>query len=1154
MAEGYSWYPDQQSALDAGGDLVLSASAGTGKTTILVQKFVRALFGLIEEAGSDRPEEIGGRTLGRMAAITFTELAAAQLKGEIGNQLARRYGERREPNIIKLLRELDCAYIGTIHSFCSRILRDNFLEAGVSPVFGILSEEDAAEIQEEAVTEALEELLAAGDPSPLRELAACLGFGKIKQEILRLAGFLRTDGIGEIEADKLIDQRRKSWRQDTRQALDKLKKILDLMNGFLTEANSGRLAGIRSSKTTLVAEETIAKSLQNFAPIFKQPERLLEKGSAELLEGLPTGKLTTKGFEAFNELLEKLKEIFEKKSSGYNGILWNLAGIEGDVPLMRCLYNATQLYLDKYSKRKRLAECLDFDDLLLFARDLLRDEAVRERYRRQFVHIFVDEFQDVNPLQREIVDLLYQAGEGRSLVVVGDGKQSIYRFRGADILSFADFERKILNEGGSALDLSTNFRSHPALIRTFNKLFTPLFESGRAENPFQMEPGEMEPFRRGDETEQRVEWVRTESPEVKMEAELTALSVLRLLGRPADSTVSGEINLGFGDIAVLLTTTSDLAAYEDALRKYSIPYMVRGGKGFYRQREIWDVASYLKMLWFPEDRFSLTAVLRSPLCLLSDETLFRLAEAEALDGAALFDVGMPFDPLEDEGERFEILRGLVRRHRDNLDRLSSAEIIEELLGATGYEAVLLSRPGGDQSAANLRKLIETARSFESRGVASGLEFTLDVCDRLFKKDEEPQATIIGGEERFVQVLTVHKSKGLQFPAVVIPQLRHGGKREVGPILYDSHSGLGVRRYDQSTGKPSSTASWRYVSESVRVQDEAERLRLLYVAMTRAKEYVILISRGEKKRRGSYVKSWKERLLELLPDDQSAAAAGICILQETDISGTQPRDLSVAGRHPEVLSLQPVFYEDSQTAEAAEKFVRAAFDREPIAVTSLSCGVSDLLGLLLGDVQEDVFDKETEIYEQESGFETVVESPPSSPLDIGSAVHKVLEKLDYRQAPAAAAVTEKLRTLGLGGEAGPAAAAIAGWLGSSEAGQLRDAVRLWREAPFTAVLEQDGHKLFLSGIIDLLAEAADGGLWLLDYKYSRPGHTQRHNLQLRLYALCLGKAFGRRIKRASIVYLGGPEVTDIDIDEADLLRLEETCVRQALLKWGQGRPV
>jgi len=1164
MSPLFEWKPDQLAALKAGGDLVLTASAGTGKTTILVAKYIRELFKIIRDTPQEELERPGGSPLNRMAAITFTELAAAQLKQEIRLKLsAVMFGDDREIEqvfpgerevgvlqdfrrdyIASLIRELDACYIGTIHSFCGRILRENFIEAGLSPAFGILAEETsgrADELQLEAANEALQAALAADEY--LRALAARIGYSTLRSELIYLADRLRTDGYSRIDVDSFCAEQRVRWIDEGGKAL--------ACAGDLLRRMSAELIGLPSSSLTeknRQKADVLGDLLLTAVPLTESVDSLLSSEAGNALAALRTMHLLTgKAPANVNELQKTYQALYDNGVPGDCPPLKSVAGIGGDEPNIRSLLAAVRLYTEAYDRRKDALDLLDFNDLLLRARDLLRDNpSVRERYHRQFSHIFVDEFQDVDPLQHEIIGLLHQPGPGRALVVVGDGKQSIYRFRGADVTSFVDIAEKVSAEGGRQLPLETNFRSNASLIGTFNPLFGHLFERERKANRFQMEPADMVAFQLHRPRAAAVEWIKLEDYDAANEGVAIVKAILRLTDGSATNR-KGE-PLGFGDIAVLLTTYSHLTVYEDALRRHSIPYAVEGGRGYYRQREIWDIISYLKLLWFPQDDYSLAAVLRSPFCLLSDETLLLLAREDRLDGTKLFDGDPPAGIPEEEAGRFASFKDLFLRHRGLLDRLGTAEIIEELLEETGYEAVLLSRAGGDQSTANVRKLIEMARDYESSGVNSGLQFVLDAAGRMLARetDRESQAKLGVAAGGCVRVLTIHKSKGLQFPAVVIPQLKYSGKQPNGPILYDRHAGLGVRSIDPETGETCPSPGWNRAAASINQQAEAEHLRLLYVAMTRAEEHIVLIGSEEKPRK-QYVNPWQERLAAAL-EEAGLEQGAISLINGSQLEQIARRAQAPADLHPEIAAAKPVAVPESAADAVAGEIVDRALIPTGHKPCVFTCNVHRILKLLAADIgfAESAGEAPGE-EERDYADEAVAGIAPAKPVETGRAVHLLLEQINLTSPPAEDEIAGRLRSLGIDGETAEAAHNLAQWLASGDAAEIA-ALRTQRETPFTVRLENEGISLYLSGTIDLIAELPGGGHWIVDYKYALPGHGEAYRKQLLLYALSLGRIPAVRPRRLSLIYLKESLLEDIQFTQDDLAALKQEIFARINQEW------
>ena len=1166
MTGKITWTKDQEAALRATGDLVLTASAGTGKTTVLVEKFTRELLRLIVDMPSQDLEVSARSPLRRMVAITFTELTAAQLKEKIRLKLSKLYygSENAEPEegvqmiqpdrrdyLLRIMRELDGAFISTIHVFCSRLLRENFVEAGLSPAFGIINTEDAARLQDEAARDVL---AAAFENDPrIQEIARGRDFASLKTDILRLAASLKTSGLVGADFEEMIA----GWREV---CLGQAATLAPRLNDSIDSL--GRLAKFCSEGGPSANDRGYITDL--VAALGKLPKGDFDENDilgGDLCKGLSDAfkvPLTRSnaclalnaGQKRFRTLYSRGKDK-EEDESGETCYLEDVLGFDLDIPLMRSLLRAAQAQIELYDGLKRKLDMLDFDDLLLKARNLLRDDTVRERCLRQFTHIFVDEFQDVDPLQAEIVSRLREPGPGRAMVIVGDGKQSIYRFRGADVKTSERFCDNIAGgEGnpGQRLPLQTNFRSRFSLVETFNQIFSKALSADAETNPFQIGPADVESHHKERSAEPLVEWIKlANEAKTNVEAAHVAAAIRRLV-TGEERNRQGE-RFSYGDIAILLRAFTKLRYIEDALRRHSIPYVVVDGKGFYRQREIWDLVSYLKLLWLPEDGFSLATVLRSPLCQLSDETLLRLAIGKKLAFSPLFEGdNIPEEICGDERDRFESLRLALKRHMELRHLLGSAELIEEVLEATSYESVLLADQGGDQASANLRKLIELARGFESEGVDSSLEFALDAAGRLFEPDDESQAGLAVRDGDYVQVLTCHKAKGLEFDVVILPQITYQGVVDFGISTFDIHSCLGVKRFDEESGKFEPTASWNIAKLSLKQQDDAEHLRLLYVAMTRARERLVIVG-AEKAKGGRQVKPWGMRLAEILPSAETALEFGVRLIEGGEELPPPIKSEAFVDRHRDAIdALQHIDAAvDGESAALAAEVVSRALEPLVIEPLTFSTSVRELVQLL--HQEDDIGDADIGEEREEAGEEAdPLEIVRTAPATLGSAVHSYLEAIDYSSPPPRTEIEARLTALGLQpGETALAAGHLERWLSSKEAADI-NAERAGREVPFTVKLNENGRSLYLTGTIDLLVGNSDGGQWLIDYKYAHAGGNQLfYETQLLLYALACREAFGKAPQRLSLVYLKeADQVVDVRCDDGaldDLHRRVFECLAQ-----------
>jgi ATP-dependent helicase/nuclease subunit A len=506
---------------------------------------------------------------------------------------------------------------------------------------------------------------------------------------------------------------------------------------------------------------------------------------------------------------------------------------------------------------------LDFDDLLVKTRDLLRDhpEAVLDA-AGAVEFVLVDEFQDTDPVQAEILRLL--AGEafaeGR-LFVVGDFKQSIYRFRGARPKIFQDFRSAFPAAG--RLDLTENFRSTTPVLDFVNALFADAFPG---ETPHLAAGPRALPA--GDGPAVEFVWADEPAEDAKPRGRTIARELRRVEARWLARLVRTRLDEGWtvrdrktgsvrqahaGDVAFLFRAMTDVAPYEQALAAEGLDFHVVGGSAFYAQQEVQDLVNVLSVVEDPLDPVALAGALRSPFFGLSDDALFWLsapgrgglaerflaADAEATDGLS-----------PDDRRRAGRARELLGRWRGLKDRLPIAELVDRVLDESGYEPALLGEFLGDRKRANARKLVRLARRFDARGGFTLAHFVARLRADLREPPREEQAATTDEEGTSVRLMSIHQAKGLEFPIVVVPDLNRKQDADRSPVLLDPDLGPLVRlgklapeADPDDTGGSGQSHGWTMYQTAERAEDEAESIRLFYVATTRARDALILSAGG-----------------------------------------------------------------------------------------------------------------------------------------------------------------------------------------------------------------------------------------------------------------------------------------------------------------------
>jgi ATP-dependent helicase/nuclease subunit A len=523
--------------------------------------------------------------------------------------------------------------------------------------------------------------------------------------------------------------------------------------------------------------------------------------------------------------------------------------------------------LDAWQKLKDAITVLDYDDLQIMLRDLLHNDSdIRARLRRRFRHVLVDEFQDTSSLQQEIVWLLSGVGEGgrdtARVFLVGDAKQSIYRFRNADVTVYNRTRHEFESAAGCEVRrLSVSFRPNAELMAFFNEAFRRgelLGNEATADYDAWYEP--MEAMRQEVPISPAALGLLVASEDEKIlyrragEARVIARLIRHLLEiRPLvfDHHTNSMRPLHPGHIAILLRATTDVHLYEQQLSEAGIPFYNASGRGFFGQREITDVMNALRVVANPRDSIALVGVLRSPMFSLSDETLFWLGENSRIPWwdrvqEAAGQSAREREPYcfiaADEYSRLVLAARVLSSWREERDRLPLSAIVEKIIEETGYDAAMAGQVGGVRAVANLGKLADLARKFERSGQGGVGAFAEWLTALSASDSEEAQAPTEEEESESVRISSVHGAKGLQWPVVIVADLCRGigDRAEVSDIRMHPKFGLVPKEPDEVGGQ-----RWRLLGEIIKEQEskeaEAEAKRLLYVAMTRASDLLVLSS-------------------------------------------------------------------------------------------------------------------------------------------------------------------------------------------------------------------------------------------------------------------------------------------------------------------------
>jgi ATP-dependent helicase/nuclease subunit A len=843
------WTDSQLEAVETRGRrIIVSAGAGSGKTRVLVERFLR----LLEENASWRVADI--------VAVTFTEKAAREMVSRIRRSMRARIerssGIEEARRWRKLRNELDSARIGTIHSLCASILRANPAEAGLDPAFQVLEEIETAALAEQAIEEALGALVESGLPE--LEIFSYLTPHELKQSLRyllsrgeqarRAAEALAGKSAADIlafwqhrlaclraqAALALVENSR--WQSDARtitrlkgEASDRREQCRAEVAGLLARA-----ASIVDGSQGEIDGAALADTLSRIA------------AAINLVGGSKKKWPSEEDFFAVRDALKRLRESVKEER------LLSLCLNEADEAASRAVARLSSILSrarERFSSLKSDKAALDFNDLEEKAESLL---SAREDVRRGYGEsqsggiraLMIDEFQDTAPIQARILRMLAPASQ--EVFIIGDAKQSIYRFRGADVTVFDGARREFVESGGREVPMDTCFRTHTRLVAFVNQVFPEIFaRESRYDTPYESmkarrlpaheDPAvEIHVFTQGSEDEARI----AASEMRRAEASFIARRVKEIVEGGGLVVCEGEgetRRAAYGDFTLLFQASTNFEIYEQALADAEVPYSTIAGRGFYDRQEITDLTNLLAFLVNPGDSLRLASALRSPLFGISDETLLRLRLKPQPLWRALLD-----ESIEHEGsEREAVLFAgrALKRLRDQAGRIATAELIISALRETGYIATLQALPHGERRTANVEKFIEQSRALSRMTLDEIVDRTMDL---KFREAREGEAA--AEESGAVRLMTVHKSKGLEFPVVWIADATYKGASERGRVALHREVGIAIDIKAEALDLEDESlraSSFEMIRQVEDREDRAERKRLLYVAATRARDHLII---------------------------------------------------------------------------------------------------------------------------------------------------------------------------------------------------------------------------------------------------------------------------------------------------------------------------
>jgi ATP-dependent helicase/nuclease subunit A len=1058
-----------ETALDE--NLCVEAAAGTGKTTVLVNRVVNLLA-------------TGRVTVDELVVITFTEKAAAELATRVRDALERRAvqaaGEERD-RLFAAARDLYRAHIETIHSFATALLRERPVEAGLDPLFEVLQGLAGGLAFDTAYERFQDQLLS----EPLAELEVALRRGI---------------GLRELrEACEHLNQHRYLL------ALRQPPAVPDGLDGAVVQ-----LTAIADElRDMLVRQQPPGedKAVPVVEAIIEWVQGLEQAEPAErermVIAGGPPAKPSSGTKGNWGGEKPRLKEVREQ----YDEVVAQTAVRLRSNALLGLLPHVERFVAD-YARERRRAGTADFDDLVFWARDMLRDSRpARDYFRRRFRAVLIDEFQDTDPVQAELALLLtsddepsgdwreLRPGPGR-LTVVGDPKQSIYRFRRADI---AVYER--VKEGplaGGSEQISTNFRSNPAMLTGLNYIFDAVLRADPGMQPGNVAleaapdaaPARRPPivFLEGDVEGNAADQRGAEGQ--ALAGMLYAMQEQRWEIR--DRRDGAWRACAWGDMAILMPSRTGLDVYEAELAAAGIPYRHEGARDFFQRDEVRDLVWVLSAIDDPTDRIALVGALRSSAFALSDDELV----IRAADGALSYFA--PPGASEPMNAALAELRDLHNAGR----QLSLPELIRRVVERTRLVEFALTRPDGEQGAANLLAIVDDARMFASVGGGGLRPFIRYLRTSMDDEAIEIEATVAEETDDVVRIMTMHGAKGLEYPIVALANLGTKPQLTSSPVPVERESFL---HFQVGTGNdhghfatPGYEAAWA----GEKAHFEAERLRLLYVAATRARDHLVIPCVSG--RLGA--KHLLGQITGALPFDDAELMQTVTVADlEIPIIDALRTEVVTEPGVDEAVAVRAQWELDTELIKrtaAVERPIETASSRErargPLAAEVESFGAT----LLVGD---------------------------GPPLPIGDAVHMVMERIAIETGENLREVADDVCLEGAILEQVDDVVAMCE--ACLRAPSLRRALaggQLWREVPFVLSDAEPGSERdtgpLVNGRVDLVYRDADE-LVVIDYKTDSgvtpedaAQHTiDRHGGQADAYRRALSAATGIPVREVVFVY-------------------------------------
>ena len=1163
----FNFTESQKRAIESRGrSLLVSAAAGSGKTRVLTERVMSYVTDPAEPTDIDR-----------FLIITYTRAAAGEMRSRIMDAISA--AAAASPGNRHLRRQQDKCYqaqIGTIHSFCTNLLREHCHLIGLPPAFRVMDDDRGSKMKAATLEKLLEQRYERMGAHPgFAELADSVGAGRddrrLGDTVLRLYEKIRSH---PYPAD---------WAGEQSAALDGLENARDAAETLWGQAllaeikSAARYWSERMDKAVEEIYSADEKIIAAYGGVFMDDAaalrdfvRALDAGWDRARDFLPPEKFASLGrllrYEN-TELKDRVKAVrdgWKKAADGFRKALAEpsskqLEDLRATVPAMKALLELCMDFDRAFAAEKRREGLVDFSDLEHMALELLVDKEsgkatwiaveLSQRYRE----IMVDEYQDVNAVQ----DMIFRAlsREGKNLFMVGDVKQSIYRFRLADPTIFLDkYERYAdfdpLSDEPQRILLQENFRSRKSVLAAANQVFFNIMSRELGELDYDDDAalrfGAIGYPEGSDETAElclvdpSASSDDEESPEkTALEARYVARRIKAMMdaGTPVHEP-GGVRRCRWSDFVVLMRSPGGKGSiFHTELSKAGIPVQSQQAGGFFSSLEVGVAVDMLAIIDNPHSDVPLISVLRSPAFGFTADELARIRTA---DRSGDFYTALLAAAREGSGRcrSFEETLSALRKAAPDL---SLDALLWRIYAETDLFAICTAMNGGEERRANLMRLFELARSFEETGYRGLFRF-VGWLRRMAERGQEPARSAEGD---YVSIMSIHKSKGLEFPFVFLCDLAHQFNKSDSrdSVLIHSSLGLGPKRTDALRGIEFPTLARRAIERQIEREGLSEEMRILYVAMTRARERLIMTAPWKNAEAG--IKKLSDTAASPMPPALLRSASSPlqwliwAALSDSDeniririipADSIDAADASDEAKKPELSPAKA----DKEAVEAISRHLSYVYPHAVAVELPTKVSATDLS-------RYDNDGEAAPLLQQVEEFEfrrlDFSAGKKLSAAAKGTAAHLFMQYVNYAEAGSPEGIASELQRLEAAGLLSPEearavdTATLFRFFQSEPGSLLRRAEKVHREFRFTLLEDAancfgpdaEGEEVLLQGVIDCLVEEPDG-LTVIDYKTDRvspeaaPERAKRYAAQIRAYAESAERIFGKTVKRRLLCFL------------------------------------